>query len=221
MSETKFISVPIETRKKLQTISEEFSKLNTMSVGEEFWIASSDGDSGYDWGQIDIGVNRDGQLITCEQGGCSCNGPEAPTADKQWPLTDSVELAEGYYSEVEPAVTELIEVTDTLYDVLTGITVDAEAVLSLPNAEIRRAVIELIGYDKIVDRAEVLDESSDGRLLRIKQENDEDIVLVHVKDPSTDRQYFLRVPPSIKTAREARAWTFGFSAEDFMPLVER
>ncbi|KUM38986.1 DUF6745 domain-containing protein [Arthrobacter sp. EpRS71] len=221
MSETKLISVPIETREKLRTISKKFSELNTGSIGDEFWIASSNGDSGYDWGQMDIGVNRDGQLITCEQGGCSCNGPEAPTADKQWPLTESIVLKEGNYSEVEPTVTELIEVTDTLFDVLQGSTVNAEAVLSLPNAEIRRAVIELIGYDKIIDRAELLDESTDGRLLRIKQENDEDIVLVHVKDPSTERQYFLRVPPATMTAREARAWTFGFEAKDFEPVVER
>lgn len=37
---------------------------------------------------------------------------------------------------------------------------------------------------------------------------------VHVKDPSTNREYALRVPPTMKTAQEAVAWTFGFEGND-------
>lgn len=31
---------------------------------------------------------------------------------------------------------------------------------------------------------------------------------------------FLRVPPFIKTAKEAVAWTFGFLEADYNPLIE-
>ena len=34
------------------------------------------------------------------------------------------------------------------------------------------------------------------------------------------RQYFLRVPPTVRTAREAVAWTFDVPTEEYEPLVE-
>jgi len=34
------------------------------------------------------------------------------------------------------------------------------------------------------------------------------------------RTYFLRVPPTMRTAREAVAWTFGLGAVDYRPAVE-
>lgn len=221
MSETKKVTVPADTIRKLRSLSTKFQKLNTGAVGDNFWIASSQGDSDYEWGQFDIGINKQKELITCEQGGCSCNGPEEPTADDKQPLTGSIEFEEGYYGEVKEAVDELIETTDILYKILNGKNVDPKEAISLPNAELRRAVLELIGYDKLISGAEVLDESDiDGKLLCIKLQGDEDLMLLHVKDASTDREYFLRVPPKMKTARQARAWTFGFEPEDFVLEAE-
>lgn len=219
MSEIKKVVIPEATVKKLKNIASKFGKLNTGAVGDEFWIGTGGG-GGYDWSQFDIGVNKDKQLITCGQSGCSCNGPEEPSADETYELKGIIEFEEGYEGERGEAVEDLVETTDTLYKVLNSKKVSAKEVIALPNAEIRRAVVELIGYDKIVDEAQVLDESSDGKLLKIPLQEDEDIVLVHVKDPSTDREYFLRVPPKVKTAREARAWTFGFEADDFNPVKE-
>jgi len=116
----------------------------------------------------------------------------------------------------DPFDDDLESIVGTLYKILNGEDVTAKAIIELPNAEIRRAVVEIVGYDKVVEGAEVLDESGiDGRLLRIEQSGDEDLVLIHVKDPSTDREYFLRVPPEMKTSKQARAWTFGFEPEDF------
>jgi len=31
--------------------------------------------------------------------------------------------------------------------------------------------------------------------------------------------YFLRVPPTMRTAREAVAWTYGLTAEAYLPLM--
>lgn len=43
---------------------------------------------------------------------------------------------------------------------------------------------------------------------------------IQVQDASTDRQYFLRVPPTIQTAAEAVAWTFHLSVEEYHPAQE-
>jgi hypothetical protein len=43
---------------------------------------------------------------------------------------------------------------------------------------------------------------------------------VQVRDVSTRRQYFLRVPPTIQTAAEALAWSFGLSVEAYHPAQE-
>ena len=223
MSETKSIAIPVEISEQLRDISRHFKRLNTGSTSDEFWIGSGITND-YSWTQIDLGVDRNNHLIYSQQSGCSCYGPEQPSVDQKHELSAVVVITydEWVYQELKDAVDELVKQTPVIHAALTGASVSAEAILALPNAEIRRAVVELVGYDKIVDRAEVLDESdTDGRLLKIKQDSDEDIVLVHVKDPSTDREYFLRVPPTIKTARQARAWTFGFDGADFKPVVEQ
>lgn len=45
-------------------------------------------------------------------------------------------------------------------------------------------------------------------LLRIPFGGEEPIMLVKVRDPSTGRFHILRVPPSMRTCRQAIAWTF-------------
>lgn len=220
MSETKKVVIPKGTVKKLKNIAGKFKKLNTGAVGDEFWIGTGGG-GGYDWEQFDIGVSKDKKLITCAQGGCSCNGPEEPTPDTLYDLDGEIELEDGYGGEVSEAVEDLEKTTDTLYRVLNNKSVDPKEIIGLPNAEIRRAVIEIVGYEKLTENAVITDESDvDGTLMVIKLPEDENLNLLHVKDPSTAREYFLRVPPKIKTAKEARAWTFGFETEDFNPIKE-
>lgn len=43
---------------------------------------------------------------------------------------------------------------------------------------------------------------------------------VQVQDASTPHQYYLRVPPTIQTAAEAVAWSFGLSVEAYHPAQE-
>jgi hypothetical protein len=38
--------------------------------------------------------------------------------------------------------------------------------------------------------------------------------------PSTGRDYVLRVPPTMNSAREAVAWTFGMKAEEYQPISQ-
>lgn len=97
------------------------------------------------------------------------------------------------------------------------------------NVELRRIMIEKYGLaDYIEDsEAEIL-ASDDYGVLYIKYQSsllDEPVVAVKVTNKTADadgkyREYFLRVPPHIRTAREAVAWTFGFEAEEYQPVIE-
>src|SRR6185437_1214501 len=40
---------------------------------------------------------------------------------------------------------------------------------------------------------------------------------VQVRDGSSERMYYLRVPPTIETAEEAVAWTFGLNTDEYHP----
>lgn len=105
--------------------------------------------------------------------------------------------------------------------------IDVQRVLGEQNIELRRALVTLMGYSRFVAecKAQVLDKDIDGggqprRLLKIAQRDDEDIYLIEVTDPSTGRQYHLRVPPTTRSCREAVAWGYGLPADRYAPLVE-
>lgn len=105
------------------------------------------------------------------------------------------------------------------------------------NAEVRRAMIERFGEERFVqaDGGEVIASDATGRLWRRRSSRpssrwggppqDEPIVMVEVLNatPEPDgsrRTYFLRVPPTMQTAREAVAWTFGMAGEAWRPAAE-
>ncbi len=106
-------------------------------------------------------------------------------------------------------------------------TLRIDEILAEANAEVRRVMIERVGFDWFVHhaKAEELDRDRDPggerRLLRIPLENDEPIVCVSVLCPSTGRQYILRVPPTMTTCKSAVAWTAGFEdPSDYRPRIE-
>jgi hypothetical protein len=96
------------------------------------------------------------------------------------------------------------------------------------NAERRRIMIEIYGVDKYVRRsfATKIHQDEFGTLYRKRSSSgDEPFVAVELKNATpepdgTYKIYFLRVPPTMKTAREAVAWTFGLSAADYGPAVQ-
>lgn len=222
MSSTRTLVVPEATVKQLAYIAKNFPKLG-LKESDNFWMVNEE-EGGYDWSQVDIGVNAKGNLIVGTQSGCSCNGPEEPTADEEYPLNGDISVtAEGYYCDIRDLLPDLQKLSETLYDLLRGKKVPADAIIAIPNAEVRRAAINFVGFDKFVKDAnpDLLDDDpAHGRLLRVKLNGDEDLVLLLVKDASTPRKYFLRVPPEMKTAAQARAWTFGMTPESFSPAIE-
>jgi hypothetical protein len=115
---------------------------------------------------------------------------------------------------------------------------NAHELLTEPNVEVRRAMIER--YDEykgkgqfMIDAgAKVLDsavqpmtpgqDDSINELISIELPDDPDgrMVALKVIDPSTGRQYVIRVPPSMRKVEEARAWSFNTDPSDFKLSAE-
>jgi hypothetical protein len=105
-------------------------------------------------------------------------------------------------------------------------SLDPATVLAEPNLEVRRTMIELIGYEHLLAGLGTEPVASDecGRLWRVEM-NDEPLTLAEVTNSTlepdgTRKRYFLRVPPSVFTPRQAVAWTFGMTADEYAPAVE-
>jgi hypothetical protein len=101
-------------------------------------------------------------------------------------------------------------------------------ILAERNLEMRRILVERYGHARfaIDARANIVDaDPRFGVLYRALLPGDEPLVLVNVKNATAEpdgsfKEYWLRVPPDMRTAREAVAWTFGFATEDYAPLME-
>ncbi|MFE2558805.1 DUF6745 domain-containing protein [Streptomyces sp. NPDC059352] len=108
---------------------------------------------------------------------------------------------------------------------LAGLT--PERIRAEENAELRRVMLEYYGYDRYLAASGARHEHRDetGVLWRVELADDEDVVMVEVVNstPEPDgshRTYWLRVPPSTRTAREGVAWTFGLHPDAYAPLVQ-
>jgi hypothetical protein len=95
------------------------------------------------------------------------------------------------------------------------------------NAEMRRVMVERFGLDRYIleSGAKLIHSDECGALYRQEQADDEPIVAVHVVNstPEPDgesKKYMLRVPPTMTTAREAVAWTFGLKPNEYRPVIE-
>jgi hypothetical protein len=93
------------------------------------------------------------------------------------------------------------------------------------NVEVRRAIQERLGNERFIEMVggKQIDVGRRGKLIEIDLGTDDPERVAHyvqVQDSSTERQYYLRVPPSITTVDEAIAWTFGLSARDYQPGQE-
>ncbi|CAL9657399.1 hypothetical protein SUDANB145_06834 [Streptomyces sp. enrichment culture] len=106
-------------------------------------------------------------------------------------------------------------------------TLTPERIRTEENAELRRVMLEHYGYDRYLadSGARPLDRDETGVLWRIDLEDDEPVVMVEVLNSTpepdgTRRTYWLRVPPTTRTAKEGVAWTFGLRPEVYAPVRE-
>lgn len=89
--------------------------------------------------------------------------------------------------------------------------------------ETRRVIQERMGERFVMALGgAVIDAGTQGVLYEVALPHDPDRIAcyVHVHDPSSQREYHLRVPPTMTSAAEAVAWTFGLSVEEYRPLQQ-
>ncbi|HAZ43203.1 MAG TPA: hypothetical protein DDW76_38530 [Cyanobacteria bacterium UBA11369] len=94
----------------------------------------------------------------------------------------------------------------------------SEWLLTEKNAELRRVLIQGIGYDRICQELEAieLDNWQEYTLLKIDNVEAEPMYILKMICPSTGRIHALRVPPDIESAREAIRWVnWGIDPEEF------
>jgi hypothetical protein len=113
------------------------------------------------------------------------------------------------------------------YVILLPEPITFEMINAEPNAEVRRVLIERFGLDNYLREGNVIKVHQDqcGILYRMNLRGDEPLLVVRVVNSTAEpdgtfNEYFLRVPPNIVRSRQAVAWTFGLTEEEYMPQVE-
>jgi hypothetical protein len=122
------------------------------------------------------------------------------------------------------------------YVIENPLEITIEKIEAEGNAEVRRVMVERYagGMAKYIldSKAEIVAKDEFGTLYRKREKNDEDIWMVHVVCPSTNREYFLGVDPNayggLQTARAAVAstWRNGDHSmlfpkpEDYQPVIQ-
>jgi hypothetical protein len=95
------------------------------------------------------------------------------------------------------------------------------------NAEVKRVMVDRYGQARyLVDSgAQQIHADDYGVLYRKEIPGDEPLVMVKVVNSTAEpdgtyKDYFLRVPPTIMTARAAVAWTFEKEEADYEPAIQ-
>jgi hypothetical protein len=89
--------------------------------------------------------------------------------------------------------------------------------------EVRRVIQERMGERFVTALGGVvIDSGTRGVLYEVELTRDPDRMAryIHVRDASSPREYHLRVPPTMATAAEAIAWSFGLTADEYAPSRE-
>lgn len=99
----------------------------------------------------------------------------------------------------------------------------ARDILKCSNVEIRRILLSNFGYKRFVEELGGTIIHTDGEsellLLRIRKDQ-EPLMVVKVQDSTTRETYILRVPPHVRTCKEAIAWTFSMDESEYNPVIE-
>ncbi|MBD1890873.1 DUF6745 domain-containing protein [Coleofasciculus sp. FACHB-SPT9] len=147
-----------------------------------------------------------------------CDRPRILSLDNQQRLhaegAPAIQFADGYSLYVYHGV-RLPE----KYGKLHPTQWEAKWIIEEDNAELRRVLIQGIGYDRIAQElgAIELDSYQEYTLFKIDTDIDvEPISLLKMTCPSTGFIHVLRVPPEMISAREAIAWVnWGIKPEEF------
>ena len=105
--------------------------------------------------------------------------------------------------------------------------IDGQGTVIATDVEVLQVMIEHVGYDRMVLELGIapFDVDEVGALYRVRFPGEAPLTFVHVRNstPEPDgswKWYFLRVPPDMRSGREAVAWTFGLHADEYAPALE-
>lgn len=153
------------------------------------------------------------------------NYAQSVVFDRQRRLSNRSGPAQQFFDNFKIWAIEGIVVPEKLVTRPEELT--AEEIESQTNVALRRIMIDTYGAAKfLIDvGAELIDKDEYGELYRKLMPDDEPIVVVCVTNKTmepdgTYNRYFLRVPPTIRTAKEAVAWTFQMNSSEYSPDAE-
>jgi hypothetical protein len=136
--------------------------------------------------------------------------PDGPSI--RWTDADSYYFWEGHYvSRKVVEHPEAISIVD---------------IVGERRPEIRRLLLEKVGYGRLAAHPgeALVAKDGCGKLWRCLLEDRTALTIVEVENGTVNpdgcrSRYFLRVPPSVRTPREAVAWTYGLEAQQYEPVV--
>jgi len=106
-------------------------------------------------------------------------------------------------------------------------SITGQDILDTENVELRRIMIERLGYETFLQQVGGLvrdrdrDAGGERQLVCIPFADDEPLMVLKVTCPSTGHTHILRVPPYMRSCHQAAAWIAGFdNPNDYHPLVE-
>ncbi len=169
----------------------------------------------------------------------SCSGCDSLQADTPRTQEQAEEFAKGYkpfceiprltasklaqngtFETVFPAnfrdgidMEGIVAEIETLVKLEEGLAVTADDAWRAKSQETRRRVLEQLDVRSMIDKVREVD--GPDSLVVINDET-----YLWLQDASTPRRYLLRVPPEMRRVRQAKAWTFGVSEEEYAPLIE-
>ncbi|WP_102128051.1 DUF6745 domain-containing protein [Deinococcus planocerae] len=144
-------------------------------------------------------------------------------------VTGSLELADSGLTALPPGLRVRLQWRGVPVDARVAFrpdTIAGREVLLTRNVQRRRVLLDRIGVERFLAEVGglILDRDRDAggerQLVRVPFDDDEPLVAVLVRCPSTGGRYALRVPPHIRTCAQALAWTAGLDPGDYHPLRE-
>lgn len=152
------------------------------------------------------------------------------TIDASIHVTQTLEVADSGLKAMPPHIRAGLRWNGVPVDARVAFTpelLSGREIMGIRNVQRRRVLLERIGIEKfladvgglVLDRDQ--DAGGERTLIRVPFDDDEDLVAVLVKCPSTGGSYALRVPPHMRSCREAVAWTAGLNVNEYHPVQER
>jgi len=92
-------------------------------------------------------------------------------------------------------------------------------VLFEKNQEVKSRLLRKFGYERFLLEGKMEKLHTDGKENLYKSGGD--IVLLQFFDPAKNEIGFIRVPPNVKTVKEAAAWTFNMNEKDYVANLKQ